>query len=337
MQISLEMAVPIIERSILFDEHWYRKMYRLDTQTNAAEHYLMEGYKKGWNPSKYFSTEEYFLENPDVRWGGTPPLLHYEVIGHRAGRYSEHIPKGILQRYRKCACCGNYVSRYFPLPSYFIEEGRKYGAKSWKSEMVNMSDYSCPWCGSADRERAYAIWMKRELGAEFSGNILDIAPAPTLSRFIHENFPKADYKTADLYMKDVDYHMDIMDMNCLENESIDFFICSHVLEHVRDDRKAMCELHRVLKKTGCGILVVPIDLNQLKIDEDPDCTDVGERWRRFGQNDHVRKYSREGYLNRLKEAGFRVLQYQKEYFGTQAMYENALTETATVYIVAKQE
>lgn len=80
MQISLEMAVPIIERSILFDEHWYRKTYRLDTQTNAAEHYLMEGYKKGWNPSKYFSTEEYFLENPDVRWGGIPPLLHYEVL-----------------------------------------------------------------------------------------------------------------------------------------------------------------------------------------------------------------------------------------------------------------
>ena len=80
MQISLEMAVPIIERSILFDEHWYRKMYRLDTQTNAAEHYLMEGYKKGWNPSKYFSTEEYFLENPDVRWGGIYYIMKLLVI-----------------------------------------------------------------------------------------------------------------------------------------------------------------------------------------------------------------------------------------------------------------
>ena len=334
MEISLEYALRIVENSLLFDEAWYRETYRIDAKIDAAAHYLTEGCAKGWNPSPYFSTELYFLENPNVRWGGTNPLLHYELVGHRAGLYHGHIPEDILQRYRKCACCGNYVSSYLPLPAFYLEEIRKNGGKTGRPEMVNLTDYACPWCGSADRDRAYAVWMKRELTTDFPGMILDIAPS-SLSRFIRENFPKADYKTADLYMPHVDYHMDIMDMNCLADESVDFFICSHVLEHVYDDRKAMRELHRVLKKTGCGILVVPIDLDQTEIDEDPDCTDIGERWRRFGQDDHIRMYSRAGYLARLAEAGFQVLQFQKKYFGTQAMYENALTETATVYIVVK--
>ena len=335
MEISLENALHIVASSLLFDEAWYRKTYRIDAEKNAAEHYLTEGYTKGWNPSPYFSTELYLIENPDIRWAGINPLLHYEIFGHREGRYKGHIPEGILQRYRKCACCGNYVSAYLPLPSFYLEEISKYGGKPGYPEMVNITDYSCPWCGSADRERAYAVWMRRELTENFSGVILDIAPAPALSRFIRENFPKADYKTADRYMEQVDYRLDIMDMNCLADESVDFFICSHVLEHVRDDRKAMRELHRILKKTGCGILVVPMDLNQTEIDEDPDCTDIGERRGSFRQDDHVRKYSRVGYLARLAEAGFQVLQFQKKYFGTQAMYENALTETATVYIVVK--
>ena len=335
MEIPFEAAMRIVESSLLFDEAWYRKTYRIDAETNAAAHYLTEGWAKGWNPSRYFSTEDYFLENPDVRWGQINPLLHYEIIGHREGRYSRHIPEGVMQRYRRCACCGNYVSAYLPLSSYYFEQSNKYGGEPWRAEMVNEAAYSCPWCYSAERDRAYAVWMERELTADFSGMILDVAPAPALAHFIREHFPKADYKTADLYMKQVDYHMDLMDMHCLADESVDFFICSHILEHVRDVRKAMRELHRVLKSTGCGILVVPIDLNQLKIDEDPDCTDVGERWRRFGQDDHIRKYSRTGYIARLEDAGFQVLQFQKKYFGTQAMYENALTETATVYIVVK--
>lgn len=335
MEVSFEEAVRIVASSLLFDEAWYRKTYRVDAEENAAAHYLTEGYAKGWNPSQYFSTEMYLLENPNIRWGGTNPLLHYEIVGHRVGLYRGHIPEGILQRYRQCACCGNYVSAYLPLPSFYLEEISKYGGKPGHPEMVNMTDYLCPWCYSADRDRAYAVWMKRELTEDFSGTILDIAPAPSLSFFIRKNFPKADYKTADLSMEQVDYHLDIMDMNCLADESVDFFICSHVLEHVRDDRKAMRELHRILKKTGYGILVVPIDLSQTEIDEDPDCTDIGERWRRFGQDDHIRMYSRAGYLARLAEAGFQVLQFQKKYFGTQAMYENALTETATVYIVVK--
>lgn len=241
----------------------------------------------------------------------------------------------IITSPKKCVCCNKTFLYYNPLPRYYIDMPRQYGDyRQHRAEMVNIREYTCPVCGSADRERAYALWMEKSLPKDKKITVLDIAPAPSLGNFIKREFPLADYKTMDLFMPGVDYRMDIMDMNLLPDMSVDFFICSHVLEHVRDDRKAMRELHRILKKDGKGILVVPLDLNQKEIDEDPDCTDVTERWRRFGQDDHVRRYSKQGYLERLAEAGFAVEQVTRDHFGEDAEL-NALTETATVYIVAK--
>ena len=43
--------------------------------------------------------------------------------------------------------------------------------------------------------------------------------------------------------------MDITDIQYPDN-TFDVIYCSHVLEHVQDDRKAMAEFYRVLK-SGC--------------------------------------------------------------------------------------
>ena len=40
-----------------------------------------------------------------------------------------------------------------------------------------------------------------------------------------------------------------------------------------------------------------------EIDEDPSVTDVAERWRRFGQDDHVRLYSKQGLLKKGRRGG----------------------------------
>ena len=236
---------------------------------------------------------------------------------------------------KRCACCGSENIAYIPLPAFYLEEVARYGAPPSKNEMVNQEEYSCPRCFSADRDRAYAVWMKRELKSDQNLTILDIAPSPAISYFIQQNFPLAHYITVDMYMPHVDYHLDIMNMWKIKSSSIDFFICSHVLEHVKNDIQAMRELYRVLKKDGCGICVVPMDLNQTFIDEDSSCTDIGERWRRFGQDDQLRKYSKQGYLERLQSVGFVVTEYKKDYFGPKAMYENSLTDTVDVYVVSK--
>ena len=241
-----------------------------------------------------------------------------------------------LIKNRKCACCGNEFDEYIPLPQYYADMGKKYGVtKISRPEMLNRMYYTCPICGSADRDRAYAQYMLNNLPKYKKINILEIAPASCMSTFIKKHFPLANHITTDLFMEGVTVKMDITDMKEIMDESIDFFICSHVLEHVNDDRKAMRELKRILSPVGKGILVVPIDLNQKEIDEDPTVTDIGERWRRFGQDDHVRAYSKAGYIARLKEAGFVVQEYTKRNFGIKVMMKNAFTDTATVYIVSK--
>jgi SAM-dependent methyltransferase len=114
-----------------------------------------------------------------------------------------------------------------------------------------------------------------------------------------------DYVTADLqnpWKGDMMIAMSITDIPC-STESIDVVLCSHVLEHVPDDRRAMKEFHRILKKDGWGILLAPITAKSTL--EDPSITEPSERLRIFGQEDHVRRYGLD-YIDRLREAGFKV-------------------------------
>ncbi len=233
-----------------------------------------------------------------------------------------------------CACCGNEVEKYLPLDENFLKTLQKYNFDyNAPFEMLNLREYNCPICGSADRERAFALVMKKILNPNKKIRILDIAPRHCITDFVKKNFPLADYKTADLFMPEADYKLDICDMKEIASGSVDFFICSHVLEHVTDDLKAMRELKRILSDEGCGIVVVPLDLSKAEIDEDINCTDIAERWRRFGQDDHLRAYSKAGFLQRLKSVGFTVEQYDKKFFGKELMAENGLTLTSTVYVV----
>ena len=61
--------------------------------------------------------------------------------------------------------------------------------------------------------------------------------------------------------------------------------------------------------------------------EDADCMDESDRWRRFGQGDHVRIYGRIGFESRLRESGFKV-----ESFVPQYLTESGLTRTSRLYI-----
>ena len=76
-----------------------------------------------------------------------------------------------------------------------------------------------------------------------------------------------------------------------------------MLEHVQEDKQALREFHRVLKREGWAILLVPITAE--KTSEDSSVVDPSERRRVFGQEDHVRRYGPD-YLERLREAGFAV-------------------------------
>jgi len=112
----------------------------------------------------------------------------------------------------------------------------------------------------------------------------------------------AGYLTGDLGKRRAMVKMDISDIQ-FPDETFDVVYCSHVLEHVPDDKRAMSELFRVLKNDGWAVLLVPI--NSKKTFEDPSIVDPKERLEVFGQEDHVRRYGPD-YVDRLRDAGFFV-------------------------------
>jgi SAM-dependent methyltransferase len=251
--------------------------------------------------------------------------------------------ENLVGRYQ-CAVCENRVFRFDPLPLDAVTHNFKYSSD--QAEMCNAANYSCPRCGAADRERLYAVYLQEyfsaisvKCGRSDSIKFVDFAPSVPLSSFIKRLVASSpcvfSYRTADLFSPGVDDRVDIMDMKVYQDESVDFFLCSHVLEHVPDDKRALSELYRILKPGGQGILVVPIVLAAIEIDEDPSLTDAAERWRRFGQDDHVRLYSKEGFLKRVAEAGFTARQLGFEHFGKKTFALHGITERSILYVVEK--
>jgi len=255
------------------------------------------------------------------------------------------LQTGSLVGSRACSVCGRRLFGFQPLPAMFLDEPRNHGYpySVAESETCNAENYSCPLCGAADRDRLYALFLQEHLpkvSSPTEATVIDFAPSPPLSEFIRRlttALPqKFRYRTADLLMDNVNDPIDITNMPSYPDESIDFFVCSHVLEHVSDDRQALRELYRILNVGGRGILMVPIVLTLDEVDEDPSVTDVAERWRRFGQWDHVRLYSKAGFLARVHEVGFAVQQFGHEHFGREVFRKYGITEQSVLYVVEKR-
>jgi len=244
----------------------------------------------------------------------------------------------------RCSVCARRVRLFLPISSEYLNDLINYG---WKytaadAETCNLESYLCPHCEANDRDRLCALYLSRYFQTLTPGRTLrlvDFAPSLPLSGFIRKAIARASrsvsYVTADLLRPDVDDLVDVMDMTIYGDRSVDFFICSHVLEHVENDRKALDELYRILKPVGRGILIVPILMTDEAMDEDPSITVPAERWRRFGQDDHVRRYSKAEFLSRTQQVGFTIHQFGAEYFGKDTFNEHGITDQSVLYIVEK--
>ncbi len=158
--------------------------------------------------------------------------------------------------------------------------------------------------GTLSLERHRQMWLYLQNETDFfikNYKVLHIAPEQEFLRKF-KKMKNLDYTSADLFSPIVDVKADILDLP-FADESFDVVICNHVLEHIEDDRKAMSELYRVMKKGGWGILQVPMKNSLEKTYEDFKITDPKERQKHFGQYDHVRWYGMD-YFDRLKSVGF---------------------------------
>lgn len=115
----------------------------------------------------------------------------------------------------------------------------------------------CPACGALERHRLQYLVMRMLLEERPTRPLamLHVAPEPFLRWFFTDRF--GTYETADLEMPDVDHRVDLCDLP-FADASYDLVYASHVLEHIREDRRAIAEIRRVLRPGGIAVLPVPV-------------------------------------------------------------------------------
>jgi len=204
----------------------------------------------------------------------------------------------------------SYVAR--PILAFFLR-GKKYtdpiDGNSYRKflpygyEKVR-ENVLAPGTLSLERHRLCWLYLQNETDLFTQPQkLLHFAPEQAfLKRF--RKIKHLEYTTTDLNSPIADVKADICNLP-FDDNSYNFIICNHVLEHIPDDMKAMKELYRVLAPGGTAILQVPYDRDRNTTFEDDSITDPKERARIFGQYDHVRVYGMD-YFEKLKATGFIV-------------------------------
>ncbi len=256
----------------------------------------------------------------------------------RSALVSESGPGRLLRRAwyvgrQQCNLCGSWVRfRGSWVGAKLVAYGFPYPIDDF--ETLNHDRYLCPVCRSNDRDRLYKLYIDRYLQPNASiRRVLEFAPSTALSAYLRSR-TDLRYRTADLMMAGVDDVVDITDMPMYADGSFDFFMCSHILEHVSDDSLALKELHRILAPGGSGIIMTPV-MPDGRFDEDPSVTDEAERWRRFAQGDHVRLYDRSTLCSRIRQSGLELSLLDRNTFGDNTFERHAISLRSMLYVVRR--
>lgn len=169
-------------------------------------------------------------------------------------------------------------------------------------QFAKLSDAAeiCPVCGSLPRTRRL-FKLLNDAYLQDGMAVLDFSPSRSIYRQMKKRKGIQYFATDFENQFMADYRFDITALN-LPNEKFDLIICYHILEHILDDRRAIQELHRVLKKDG--VLLVQTPFKKGKIFENHNIKSREDRLHHFGQEDHVRIYSVSGLCGRLQNQGF---------------------------------
>jgi len=161
----------------------------------------------------------------------------------------------------------------------------------------------CPQCLSLNQTRL--MWLVYEkVRKEFDGGeLLHCSPMKCLKEKFIQDF---SYISVDLRCRESwagvtesDLEQDLRD-TCFRDEYFDLIVCSHVLDQIRDDERAIKELHRILRSKGIALIIVPVyPEEKTKLLPEPV---LGHIWR-CGYD----------YFNRLPKYGFMVelIEYSK--------------------------
>lgn len=153
----------------------------------------------------------------------------------------------------------------------------------------------CPVCGALERTRAWWLYYKKIgllKGVDKKIKLLHFAPEePFWNAFNRDS--NIDYYPVD-YNPDYKGIRDVVDITAIpyEDEMFDIIMCNHVLEHIEDEKKALREVARVLRRDGVLYFTVPIS-NAEETFENPQYNTEELRSKYYGQKDHVRLYGKD--------------------------------------------
>lgn len=186
---------------------------------------------------------------------------------------------------RSCNVCGWTGSDFYPNcgPGYFEPTS------------------TCPGCLLLDRHRTLVAVLASCTGFFASASrVVEVAPMRRFEAFVRAQ-DGVDYTSFDLERHAME-RGDITAMR-FEDDSVDWFLCFHVLEHIPDEVAAMSEIHRVLRPGGTLVIQVPVDRSLATTLEygAPDPREVG----------HVRRYGRD-FASVIAGYGFDVTACEPE-------------------------
>jgi hypothetical protein len=187
--------------------------------------------------------------------------------------------------------------RYCPVCRSHCRLFLSHGRRAWRR-----LDVVCPVCLCHDRHRLAYLFLNKStnLYDGLTKRLLHFAPEPEFMRQF-KRIPRIDYVSADWVSPHAGRMIDIRNTQ-LPDSWFDVAYCSHVLEHVVQDRQAIREIFRVLAPGGWALIQVPIG-EQPQTIEYPEVSNNSTR--RSWSSKHVRRYGTD-FRERLFEAGFKV-------------------------------
>lgn len=228
---------------------------------------------------------------------GIEPLLKAAVLRS----ISRLMPEVFKAPLRRQYVTWSYARPESKAPYFCTVCGR--GLKRFRE--LETKETICPLCFSRPRHRlVWTFFLHRtDLFDGRPKKMLHVGPEIQFEKAL-TSAVGAGYITADLLYPKATVRMDITQIP-FPPDFFDVVFCSHVLEHVPDDRTAMRELARVLKPNGWAVIMVPYFPERGPTFEDFTVTDPAGRLKLFGQEDHVRIYGND-FVDRLRKSGFEV-------------------------------
>jgi SAM-dependent methyltransferase len=251
--------------------------------------------------------------------------MHPEIhnVGNLAKHLGKSVARGRLRDARACAIVIGWrlreaIAELRPSRNVTCDycgwSGRRF--KTFLAGAAYRHDAVCPQCLSLERHREFILLFRRlrPLLAERL-RILDIGPTRAFAEACRAA-PDLDYVSIDRVSKLAMLHMDVQRL-AFAAEVFDVVVCYHVLDYVSDDRGAMSEIRRVLKRSGMAILEETIDASR-RTAEWPAPTPYDGRVRQYGED----------FADRLGEAGLTARRIRGSVFLAFKDAANPLVEVA---------